>query len=320
MNDRTNLGILIGSAGLSVDVSNVVIEAAGGRNINFVISGGGSRFFVKRYRRSLIEFQSIFSRVHAISSVAQGVAVAPTWTDLESRTSIYPYIEGDTLSSALLLGNSEVRAEILTECLSALNVIHNAGSLASKLLPSNPPWITRLLLPTPSIMKHCSSSQLDVIRYIQSKPKIYNYMLHLQHSWTADVPIHADMRAENVLVSPHGIRLIDWEDAQMGDSDWDVGGIQSALLISWLQSVPPDVLRGSSGELGTAIKAKDMTKLTNICRSFARDIVRFEIMTIANLVKCAFEAGERNVEMSAAQLLILQVATNISLRGLGDFI
>jgi hypothetical protein len=104
---------------------------------------------------------------------------------------------------------------------------------------SRPPWVLALGQPLPlSMLQESTPASLHVLRSVHGSATLRSALDELREGWTRTSPIHGDLRWENCLVEPQGrsarIRLIDWEQASIGDPAWDVAAFLGESVRAWL--------------------------------------------------------------------------------------
>jgi hypothetical protein len=83
----------------------------------------------------------------------------------------------------------------------------------------------------------------EISSIVRRNPEFETSLDAIGADWRFDSLIHGDMKWDNVLVfpTPSGgldFRIVDWEMADIGDADWDVGAILQSFLMVWIQSMP----------------------------------------------------------------------------------
>jgi len=78
---------------------------------------------------------------------------------------------------------------------------------------------------------------------VREFPAFVKYLEAIRMRWQINAMVHGDIRLENCLISKTngaggGVKLIDWELADLGDACWDVGGFLQCFLAAWIYSIP----------------------------------------------------------------------------------
>lgn len=149
--------------------------------------------------------------------------------------------------------------------------------------------------------------------------------------WRFDSLIHGDMKWDNVLIfsgaeARRDFRIVDWELADLGDADWDVGAVLQSFLATWILSMPigsglaPQHYVGMAGQKLEAMRPVlhafwDRYAET---RGIAADQRRPALQRCmrygaARLVWTALEQRLYQAELDAHGTALLQVAFNILL-------
>lgn len=85
----------------------------------------------------------------------------------------------------------------------------------------------------------------QMLGMVRQFPQFATALDALRSGWRPDAVIHGDIKWDNCILCPGsnghaGLKIVDWEMADWGDSCWDVAGIVSAYLSFWVQSLPGD--------------------------------------------------------------------------------
>jgi len=101
------------------------------------------------------------------------------------------------------------------------------------------PWVLDLGRPLPpSMLRETTPASLEVLRAVRASTALQSTLDELREGWRRESLIHQDLRWENCLVDPRGrrfrVRVIDWEQASLGDPAWDVGAFFGESLRAWL--------------------------------------------------------------------------------------
>lgn len=191
-------------------------------------------------------------------------------------------------------------------------------------LPPRPPWILELHRPSPQALPRLSPANVHLIRLLQQQPGAMVVLDQLRSSWRTDAVIHADIKADNLLVTRPtnrpAITIVDWELVQHGDRWWDVGSVLHELLLSWVFSMP----MGASPLEALIAQAKlPLAIVGEIARAFWTaysadtddDAGELLIRTIrfagARLLQSVYEFGRDTDVMSNHTIAIAQLAINL---------
>jgi hypothetical protein len=140
---------------------------------------------------------------------------------------------------------------------------------------------------------------------IRQHPEFETLLDAVGAEWRFDSLIHGDMKWDNVLIFPGqgglDFRIVDWELADLGDADWDVGAVLQSFLTVWIMSMP--IGSGLPPEHYVAMAAQPIEPRPALERS-----MRFGA---ARLVWSAVEQRLYVGLLDAAALALLQVSLNI---------
>ena len=92
-----------------------------------------------------------------------------------------------------------------------------------------------------------SPASAQVFRIIRSHAAMAAALESLGQQWRLETLIHADIKADNILVGDprdrpdagdDSIWIVDWEFVQHGDPAWDIGSAFHDYLVFWTSSMP----------------------------------------------------------------------------------
>lgn len=119
--------------------------------------------------------------------------------------------------------------------------------------------------------------------------------------WRFDSLIHGDMKWDNVLIFPASggldFRIVDWELADLGDADWDVGAVLQNFLTVWIMSMP--IASGLPSEHYVAMAAEPIEPMRGVLRAFFEAYARTRGFVAAE----RRPALERSMRFGAARLV-----------------
>jgi hypothetical protein len=164
---------------------------------------------------------------------------------------------------------------------------------------------------------------------IQQHPEFQTLLDAIGAEWRFDSLIHGDMKWDNVLVfpTPSGdldFRIVDWEMADLGDADWDVGAILQSFLTVWILSMP--VASGLPPERYVPMAAQPIELMRPVLQAFwkayaatrgfaeaerVRALERSMRFAAARLIWAVFEQRRYATQLDPAALALLQVSFNI---------
>jgi hypothetical protein len=222
----------------------------------------------------------------------------------------------------------------------ALATLHNITAANKEYLekiagiPTGLPWIFYLDQPNLWIYLNSSAANLEFVRILQQSSDLSAQLKQLRGKWQAESLIHGDLKWDNCILSlsstsrPRaGIKIIDWELAQIGDPCWDVGAIFCGYLAFWLSSIPisgetpPDqflsLARFPLNNIQSAIRVfwKTYSKGINIATPEPSDrILRATQYAGLRLVQTAYERLQNEASITPLDIYAIQLCTNILLR------
>jgi hypothetical protein len=164
---------------------------------------------------------------------------------------------------------------------------------------------------------------------VQQHPEFQTLLDAIGAEWRFDSLIHGDMKWDNVLVFPAAggdldFRIVDWEMADLGDADWDVGAILQSFLTVWILSMP--IASGLPPERYVAMAAQPIELMRPVLQAFwktytatrgfsetdqERALERSMRFGAARLVWSVFEQRLYTTRLDPAALALLQVSLNI---------
>jgi hypothetical protein len=164
---------------------------------------------------------------------------------------------------------------------------------------------------------------------VQQFPEFQVLLDAIGAEWRFDSLIHGDMKWDNVLVfraagGELDFRIVDWEMADLGDADWDVGAILQSFLTVWILSMP--IASGLPPERYVAMAAQPIELMRPVLQAFwtayaatrgfaegerRRALERSMRFGAARLVWAVFEQRRFAAQLDAAALALLQVSLNI---------
>jgi len=190
------------------------------------------------------------------------------------------------------------------------------------------PWVLRIHRPEVPYLWTASEACLSLVRMIQEFPGIQDGLDGLQRSWRQECLIHADLKAENVVLETlgrkRGLRVIDWELARFGDPAWDVGSVLGDVLRLWLLSIPmtPEATVEQTLALAPFPLKRMAPFVTAFWRSYVReralddneaDVILQRSMTFAaaRLLQSGFESLARASKVTTNVVYLVQLSWNM---------
>lgn len=300
-----------------------------------VLDRGGSGFFVKQDGDasgfgSVAHEASVYQLLHAAPELAPVARRVPLVVGRQAGASGVLVLRWLPNSSDLFasFANLEPRQQRIAGELGALFAdLHGAGARADvrHRLPCHcVPQGLDLHLPSADMVWSASPAGLALIRLLQQHAAFAAGMNRVRDAWTADAPIHFDVKLANLLIGsaagnadPAQVTLIDWEYAGLGDPRWDIGSLFAGFLDLWLASTLP--CEGLGPQPAPIAFARIQQMLRDIWTSYQNaigaphcpsleQVLQF---TAARLVHSAFELALERSALDPRITALLQLALNI---------
>jgi Ser/Thr protein kinase RdoA (MazF antagonist) len=188
------------------------------------------------------------------------------------------------------------------------------------------PWVMMAHKPGPELLSTISPANYQTLRILQTEGRLGESLDRLRGEWRPETVIHADVKSENILVSPgvegDSVRLVDWELVQRGDPAWDVAGVLQDAVMFWISGMT------GGGDLDALVASATFpwAVLQAYLRAFWQGYRRAAGLTLdeanatlaravafsgARLVQTAYEASHASSAMPAQSLLLLQASANL---------
>jgi thiamine kinase-like enzyme len=187
-------------------------------------------------------------------------------------------------------------------------------------------WLRRATPLEFHLYENLSDCDRGCVSIIQGQPALVQSIRELADGWSADHPIHGDLRWANVLVGRQrrgSLWLIDWEFAGLGDACWDTGCFLANYVAKWVASVP--VSSDLDMESAVALASRPLGGMHGAARTFWRTYVdhmgldeptaqlwleRTARFLAARLLKISVEV-EPGPVVSNYQVALIQLAQNV---------
>jgi Ser/Thr protein kinase RdoA (MazF antagonist) len=335
---------LIGRALLSresVVAGDLVIFDSSRRNRNFkVIRDGGPGLFIKQMRDAQPDAMMTLRREAACYERARD---DPALSRLMQRLIAYDparhLLIVELLPDAESLADRYARertlpVEIGRTLGEALGVYHARASIVEdeeirSLFPRQIPVVLRWQSGGHAALSQQGGVGQEISSIVRQHAELENLLDAIGSEWRFDSLIHGDMKWDNVLVFPApsaglDFRIVDWEMADLGDADWDVGAILQSFLAVWIQSMP--IASGLPPERYVAMAAEPIELMQPVLQAFwqayvttrgfaeaerGRALERSMRFAAARMVWAAFEQRVHASRLDPSGLALLQVSLNI---------
>jgi|SRR5215217_5938183 len=194
-----------------------------------------------------------------------------------------------------------------------------------------PPWPLAIHRPDLGIFRDASNANIDLVRIIQSSTELCRLLDDLRAGWKNQALIHRDVKWDNFIVPARpssrrkaGLKLVDWELADVGDPWWDVGSVFGSYLSFWLLSIPitgeapperfMELARYPLEKMHPAIRAfwQSYTRHRNLdAARAAQYLLRAVKYGAARLLQTGYEYSQGSLHPQGNILCLVQLSLNI---------
>jgi|KBSMisStaDraftv2_1062788.scaffolds.fasta_scaffold104263_1 hypothetical protein len=324
----------------------VVDSTSRHRNSQVIRKAGGGYFVKEAIPTQTMSLQTLMREASTYAIVQNGngplaslAAIMPRYHlwDPQQRLLVL-----ELLSSAETLGAQIRRTSTFSPASAAdfgraLATYHgqaagNAMSTLGQLFPRSLPWALTFSQQSAGAMQGLSGANNQMFSLIQRYPNFPARLDALQKTWRRDTLIHGDLKFENLMLSyasgtdaPAGIRVVDWEVADVGDPRWDVGSMLQSWLSYWIFSMPADGSVTGVEQLAAqaqypleamrpAIHAfwRAYTDTMRVSDGAERELLDTCIsFGAARMVQTVFESMYQSPQLTPHAIFMLQVSLNI---------
>jgi Phosphotransferase enzyme family len=343
--DTNNIAWFLAERGLlsfaSVVDGDFMVRDQTSRNRNLkVIRKKSPGFFVKQIGQKTQEFMQSMTREAACYTLAKQQAgfrsLQPLLPELHYFDPVNYILILELLPNGESLWNYHQRAgefpleigklqgETLGFYHSRIKLNGNTGELTP--FPRQIPWILSIHETHASYQSQLSGANSQLIDILQQYPEFPAALAAIKASWQFSALIHGDIKWENMMVcrkaedAPLGLKIIDWEIADIGDECWDVAGVLQAYLSFWIFSLP---VTGANGSAASAFNTEGIKPAMAafwtsyaMARNFYPDtsrqvLVRCMSCAAARIIQTAYESSMTAPQLSHHALCKLQMSMNI---------
>jgi hypothetical protein len=197
-----------------------------------------------------------------------------------------------------------------------------------------PPWPLSIHRPDLGIFRDASNANIELVRIVQNSSELCGLLDELRAGWKNEALIHRDVKWDNYIVPARpssrrkaGLKLVDWELADVGDPWWDVGSVFGSYLSFWLLSIPitgeapperfMELARYPLEKMHPAIRAfwQSYTRHRNLDAARATQyLLRAVKYGAARLLQTGFEYSHGSLHLQGNILCLVQLSMNIMLR------
>jgi thiamine kinase-like enzyme len=240
-----------------------LIDASSKRNrVLKVIRKHGKSYIVKQpctsdpYSKERIRTEAILyglSKVNYDFAILRGIVPHILDFDVSNDIMILDLVsQGQPLSQficykhgrAFLKDIAHELGRLLASYHRAFEVTNNASQKILEFFPKKIPSTLGITDPESEISADISRANLQLLKFIQKCPELYQSLNELRSDWHFETLMHGDIRFDNVMIShannkrdPPSMKIIDWELADIGDPAWDIGGALHDFISVWLSSL-----------------------------------------------------------------------------------
>jgi Phosphotransferase enzyme family len=197
-----------------------------------------------------------------------------------------------------------------------------------------PAWPLTIHRPDLGIFRNASNAIIDLVGIVQGSTELCRLLDELRAGWKNEALIHRDVKWENYIVPARpssrrnaGLKIVDWELADVGDPWWDVGSVFGSYLSFWLLSIPitgeapperfMELARYPLEKMHPAICAfwQSYTRHRNLDADWATQyLLRAVKYGAARLLQTGFEYSQGSLHLQGNILCLVQLSMNIMLR------
>jgi hypothetical protein len=223
------------------------------------------------------------------------------------------------------LRNKKFPAELGAAIGEVLAILHALGPPAGEAdHPCPYPSFFNLYRPSLEIFRSASAANIQLIRIVQASSEFCQRLDVVRKGLRCEVLLHNDLKWDNMLLAPEGLRLVDWETAIFGDPAWDLGSVFGQYLSWWIFSMP--VSGGQPAENFVDLATFPLANMKPALNAFwtayfssrglgSKDasqlLMRAVAMTGVRLLQSAFEASQFAAQLTSSDILHIQLASNI---------
>lgn len=325
-----------------VDGDYVVVDSSG-RNRNFqVIRESAPGYFVKQILhwdpQTIAMLQCEAACYWLAHNDADFSPLAPLlpeffYYDLERHVLITELIpEGENLYEHFrrVGGFTTNMAGRLGRALGTYHQVAGDGLNSSphcSIFPRQLPWILSADRRASHPFKQLSPATSQLFDLVDSSTELPRALDRLRAGWRADTLMHGDMRWENCVLAPRdsaGLKIVDWELADIGDACWDIGGIIQAYLSASIMSAPTspggtpsprdETADYHSEAVRPSIRAfwQEYVGVLHLGDEVARELFsRCVGYAAARMIQSAYEYVQFSPQVSANALRLVRVSADI---------
>jgi Phosphotransferase enzyme family len=350
LNFRANAVHLLLSLGFiekrSLVEGRVLVYDASSRHRNFVVLvGKGDGFFVKQARSTEPSAFQTIEREAALYTLANKKRKNSLSVLAELVPRFYRYdqlrnlliLEALPNAEDLLLYHSRVGVfpvELAATIGKTLGLLHSRGKQIrrdeslSALFPGKLPWVLLVHARSPAPLQSLSGANLQFLEILKRHPHFAEHLNVLRDRWKTLSLIHGDIKFANFITyssaTGSGLKLVDWEVADIGDPMWDVAGVFQAYL-HFCVSAALTTQESSSHEFYNKVRVKlDQLKpaigafWTAYQETIGLDTKGSECdlelsisYAAARMLQSVYESGAPSQELNQHAIYLLQCSMNI---------
>lgn len=240
--------------------------------------------------------------------------------DQESSTLITQMFVNSQDMGTAIRSSKHLDLQLIRAFGSAAAVIHDSPiapfQAGAQIFDGRPHWIYRLCddpSPLPSLRGRSQASS-QLIDEILVDKTIMEALAGLRGAWSTDSLVHGDYKWENALVlddAERSVRIIDWEQANIGDPAWDIAYGLGAIVVH--DAMTAKEAPGNRNPVQLAVPMRSFWQAyLHARRGDGEDALelleRAVSMMAARLLVAAFELCYSETEIPAISRLLLRSA------------
>jgi Phosphotransferase enzyme family len=324
-----------------VDGDLIVVDASG-RNRNFkVIRKRSPSFFVKQIRNWNPQAAAMLQCEAACYFLANNdpdfIALAPLIPELydfdpDRQTLTTAFISDGEDLFEYLRRTGKISTEIAGELGRCFGKFHRESetrlldSPHCSVFPKQIPWILSSERRNSHPFKELSPATSQLFDHVDASTQLSGALDELRKQWRVSTLMHGDMRLENCILvqtpgNKPGLKIVDWELADLGDPGWDIGSILQAFLAMHIISIPPlEVELTLSALLLHPAATHLCPPIRSFWEAYARELPNSKGNDLferclsygaARMVQSAYEYMQFSPHLSGNALHLLEVSSDI---------
>ncbi|WP_086829039.1 class V lanthionine synthetase subunit LxmK [Allokutzneria sp. NRRL B-24872] len=226
--------VALAELGLGALVPDTVV-AFTGRNDNWAgTTDSGARVFVKRVAEA-----AALTRAHSFEVVSAGLRRlrSPRLLGAAQGLQVFELIE-DANTGAELAADDSFTDGLASSIGEAIGELHGAAADVERTVLAMPP-LRRFTSLTVAEYTAMSGGELEFWRLVQRDSRLHAALSELRADEAAAeaVPIHGDLRLDQLLVRGEEAHITDWEEFRLGDAARDIGSFAGEWVLHAMNAI-----------------------------------------------------------------------------------